>query len=154
MTKDNQHTKKIFETRRAPGFLFNALSKAYDAHTTHCLKPFNLSAAQWPVLDQIYLNPGINQKELAKLCLRDPSTLVNAIDTLEKNGLVRRESDANDRRAFKLFVTEKGSETRKSAFEVTHQLFDTVTEELSQEEIDQLYDTCLTIYFALQKVKG
>ena len=143
---------KVFETRRAPGFLFNALSKAYDAHTNKRLKALELTASQWPVLDQIYLNPGINQRELATLCLRDPSTLVSTIDALEKKGLVRRVADENDRRAFRLVITEAGTEARNTAFDVTHALFEQATHHLSQQEIEHLYNTCLTIYVALQEI--
>ena len=141
MTENKHDAQKIFETRRAPGFLFNALSKTYDARTARALKPLGLNAPHWPVLDQIYLNPGINQRELAALCLRDPSTLVNSIDTLEK-----------DRRSTRLHITEEGVATRNAAFATTRALFEKATENISQEDIDHLYDTCLAIYSALQQI--
>lgn len=148
-----QDTTKIFETQRAPGFLFNALSREYDAHITRCLKPLGLSARHWPILDQIYLNGGINQKELAEMCLRDPSTLVNIIDSLEKKGLVKRVADPKDRRAFKLYITEEGVEKRNSAYQITQKLFEQVTVDISKTEMDQLYNTCIRIYFALQEIE-
>lgn len=152
MTENKHDAQKIFETRRAPGFLFNALSKTYDARTAHALKPLGLNAPHWPVLDQIYLNPGINQRELATLCLRDPSTLVNSIDALEKKGWVRRVTDEKDRRATRLHITEEGVATRNAAFAATRALFEKATEGISQEDIDHLYDTCLAIYAALQQI--
>ena len=151
MTEQHQNEEKIFETRRAPGFLFNALSKAYDAHTNRVLKPLQLKATQCPVLDQIYLHEGVTQRELAALCLRDPSTLVSTLDALEKKGYIQRKPDANDRRIFRLYMTEEGVHVRHSAFAATSALFEKVTAELTQEDIDHLDNTCIAIYFALQK---
>lgn len=150
MTEHHQNAKKIFETRRAPGFLFNALSKAYDAHTNRVLKPLQLKATQWPILDQIYLHEGVTQRELAALCLRDPSTLVSTIDALEKRGYIQRQPDTNDRRVFRLYITKEGVRVRHSAFAATSALFEKVTDSLTQEDIDHLYNTCITIYLALQ----
>lgn len=153
MTNNNENSpKKLFETRRAPGFLFDALSKAYNSHTNRRVKPLGITVSQWPVLDQIFLNEGINQKELAKICLRDPSTLVNSLDGLEKKGFIRREPDKNDRRAFNLYITEDGITVRNAVFKATNDLFENATKHLTQQEIDQLYTTCISVYNALQEI--
>ena len=143
---------KIFETQRAPGFLFDALSKAYSVRTNKVIKPFNLTATEWPVLDQIYLHKGINQKELAQYCLKDPSTIVKTLDHLEKKGLIVRQPDEKDRRAFKIIITEKGISCRQEAYQATRELFEKVTETLSQNDIDQLYDICIRIFIYLQEL--
>lgn len=120
--------------------------------TNKVFKPFNLTATKWPVLDQIYLHKGINQKELAQYSLKDPSTIVKTLDHLEKKGLIVRQPDEKDRRAFKIIITEKGISCRQEAYQATRELFEKVTETLSQNDIDQLYDICIRIFIALQEL--
>lgn len=152
MDENIMGTEKIFETQRAPGFLFDALSKAYNVRTNKAIKPFNLTATEWPVLDQIYLHEGINQKELAQYCLKDPSTIVKTLDHLEKKGFIVRQPDENDRRAFKIAITEEGIACREKTYHATRDLFETVTKDLHQEDINHLYDICIRIFIALQEI--
>ena len=47
--------------------------------------------------------------EISKLQMLDPSTLVPAVDTLERNGYVRRTKDPKDRRRTPLEITHQGT---------------------------------------------
>ena len=57
-----------------------------------------------------YENQGLSQKELAELIWDNTNVVVKLVDRLEAMGLIRRELNPSDRRAFALFVTEKGEE--------------------------------------------
>ena len=46
--------------------------------------------------------------EISKKQMLDPSTLVPAVDTLERNGFARRTKDPNDRRRTPLEITQQG----------------------------------------------
>ena len=70
----------------------------------------NLTLELYVALHFAYENQGLSQKELADLVWSDANVVVRMIDRLEKLELIRREPNPNDRRAFSLFVTEKGEE--------------------------------------------
>lgn len=54
-------------------------------------------------------NNGLTQKELAqKLCVR-PSSITSMLDTLEREGLVCRRTDENDKRVKHIFLTDSGA---------------------------------------------
>ena len=52
-------------------------------------------------------------RELAVYAVTDPSTLSRALDQLQTDGLIRRETDTSDSRAVRVFITDAG----RAAFE-------------------------------------
>jgi len=79
--------------------------------------------------------------ELSRKFSHDPATLVQAVDTLQKAGLVRRGQDPRDRRRIPLSLTEKGAELIEEMplldqnDALTHSL-----ERMGQEKSKQLVD--------------
>jgi DNA-binding MarR family transcriptional regulator len=62
---------------------------------------------QWRVLSVLLRNEGINQGGLADLLEVEPITLCRMVDRLQEAALVERRPDPADRRAWRLFLTEK-----------------------------------------------
>jgi DNA-binding MarR family transcriptional regulator len=62
---------------------------------------------QWRVLTMLKRHEGINQGGLAELLEVEPITLCRMIDRLQEASLVERRADPSDRRAWRLFMTEK-----------------------------------------------
>jgi DNA-binding MarR family transcriptional regulator len=60
------------------------------------------------VLAIIRDNPGVRQRTLAELLMVREPNMTRMIQGLEASGLIRREIDKSDRRAFHLALTEKG----------------------------------------------
>ncbi len=90
-------------------------------------KSAGLTRAQWSAIAYLYTNNGIRQIDLAELLDVAPITLARLIDRLEASGWVERQDDVLDRRAKKLFLTDKvdavinqmqliGQKVRKVAF--------------------------------------
>ena len=63
---------------------------------------------QWQVLSLLTFHAGINQGGLAEILEVEPITLGRMIDRLQDAQLVERRPDPADRRAWRLFLTEKG----------------------------------------------
>lgn len=78
----------------------------FDRRSQH----LELTRAQWGVLANLTRCPGAQQKTLADLLEVTPITLARHIDRLEQDGWVRREDDAEDRRAKRVYLTDKGQE--------------------------------------------
>lgn len=146
--------RRLFEAYRAPGFLFSALDKVYDLALTKRMKAAGITAIQWSLLDQLYQHEGINQRELARYCMKDPSSLTKTVDILEKKGLVERRQDAHDRRAFNLFLTDEGRVVRHQAYDIAASFYEQATEGLSEEALDQLYATTMVIWDNIQRLEA
>ena len=82
---------------------------------------------------------GISQQELAARLEMHASRLVGLVDTLEKRGLVERQSSATDRRMHALHLTESGRHILKQLGAIAREHDNTMCEGLSPEERTQLF---------------
>src|SRR5215211_7900402 len=81
----------------------HALRKAFGRRAA----ALGVTGAQWKVLFKLTGKPGLRQGELADMLDIEPITLSRIIDRLQEAGLVERQADPTDRRAWRLHVTEK-----------------------------------------------
>ena len=83
----------------------HALRRAFDRRAA----TLGVTRAQWKVLFRLNRMPGLRQVDLADQLDVEPITLCRIIDRLEDAGLVERRRDPDDRRAWRLEVTEKAA---------------------------------------------
>lgn len=79
-----------------------------------------LTRARWQVLWHLARNEGTHQAALAELMGVAPISLTRQLDHLEKEGLVERRVDPDDRRRFRLYLTDPA----QPALENLHRLAD------------------------------
>lgn len=72
------------------------------------LRPLGLSAGQFPVLMLLAKEQNIMQETLVRHYHLDKGTIARAVKKLEDGGYIRRIIDPGNRRAVRLFLTEKG----------------------------------------------
>jgi MarR family 2-MHQ and catechol resistance regulon transcriptional repressor len=70
----------------------------------------NLTVSQFGVLESLYHLGPMCPGELSTKLLKSGGNMTLVIDNLEKQGLIRRERDANDRRMIIVSLTEAGRE--------------------------------------------
>lgn len=70
----------------------------------------DLTYSQFAVLEALYHLGPMTQGEVSQKVLKSGSNMTTVIDNLERDGLVRRERDANDRRVIYVHLTEAGSD--------------------------------------------
>ncbi len=69
----------------------------------------DLTWSQFAVLEALYHLGPMTQGEVSAKVLKSGSNMTTVIDNLERDGLVRRERDADDRRVIHVHLTEAGS---------------------------------------------
>jgi MarR family transcriptional regulator, 2-MHQ and catechol-resistance regulon repressor len=69
----------------------------------------DLTYSQFAVLEALYHLGPMTPSEISQKVLKSGSNMTTVIDNLERDGLVRRERDANDRRVIHVHLTEAGS---------------------------------------------
>ncbi|MCP4547245.1 MAG: MarR family transcriptional regulator [bacterium] len=62
----------------------------------------------WGLLNMLIDHEGINQTQLAEMICKDKPNLTRLLDRLERESLVRREKDPEDRRSYRLYVSDRG----------------------------------------------
>ncbi|BDP41855.1 MarR family transcriptional regulator [Deinococcus aetherius] len=82
----------------------HAVEMAANRH----LGDHGLTISQFGVIEALYHLGPLSQRQLAEKILRSSGNLTMVIDNLERDGLVRRERDLQDRRVMNVFLTDSG----------------------------------------------
>lgn len=109
-------TKQDFET--SIGFVVNSTAKAFQrALDVELRQNVGVTIFQWRVVVTLIQFPGITQKEVADRIGIESPTLVPVIDKMEKEGLLKRKTDAKDRRVNRIYLTSKADSLWDSMLE-------------------------------------
>lgn len=106
------------------------LRRSFDARA----RGIGVTRPQWQVLTLLSFHAGINQGGLAELLEVEPITLGRMIDRLQDAGLVERRADPADRRAWRLFLTEKGQMLLDQLRPFAHETYEIALEGVGEEE--------------------
>jgi MarR family transcriptional regulator for hemolysin len=83
-------------------------SRLLRNYIDHRAKTRGTTRAQWIVLFRLREQEGLSQVDLADVLELQPISLVRLLDRLVERGLLERRHDPKDRRANRLFLTERG----------------------------------------------
>ncbi|MDH4041477.1 MAG: MarR family transcriptional regulator [Gammaproteobacteria bacterium] len=76
------------------------------------LAPLHLGPGRYLYLFSLYIRDGRKQQELADVIGVDKAAATRALSRLEQNGYIRRQSDKDDGRAVRVYLTPKGRKLR------------------------------------------
>lgn len=120
------------------GYLIHRTDLKMTNYFTNRLKPYGVTPEQWSIISILSSEKGTTQKELAEGIDKNQTTVVRMIQSMERKGLVKKIYNEQDRRSHHLLLTEKGHEVKKAILPVVMDAHQTVTKQLSDEEIQQL----------------
>jgi MarR family transcriptional regulator, transcriptional regulator for hemolysin len=83
-------------------------SRLLRNYIDHRAKARGTTRAQWIVLFRLRQQEGLSQVDLADVLELQPISLVRLLDRLVEHGLLERRHDPKDRRANRLFLTDRG----------------------------------------------
>ena len=91
-------------------YLMNRIMGRYNAALQTEMVALGLTTPQMRSLAVLSVVDGILIRELAVYAVVQQSTLSRALDALAKDGLIKRETDSEDSRATRVFLTDTGRE--------------------------------------------
>ncbi|QNP44800.1 MarR family transcriptional regulator [Sphingomonas sediminicola] len=112
----------------------HALRKAFDRRAS----ALGVTRAQWKVLFRLTRYPGLRQVELADMLDVEPITLCRIVDRLEEAELVERQRDPEDRRAWRLQVTDKAKPLVERLKSLGSELVGEAFADIDRSELDQV----------------
>lgn len=92
---------------KSPGYVINHLSRLMTQALGEKLKAHDVTPGQFPVLLCLWEQDGLTQRELYVRVNIEQATMSNTLKRMERDGLVFRKSDPNDRRASRVHLTTK-----------------------------------------------
>ncbi len=115
------------------------LSRSKIAYMSRELKPYGFGWGDYDFLMILYYRKeGVSQEDLAKSLTVSKTTSMRAIKKLESEGYIFRERDENDRRAYKVYLTEKGKAIQETIWQKLADWDDMVFSNFSTKERDSL----------------
>jgi DNA-binding MarR family transcriptional regulator len=97
---------------------------------------YGITVAQSFILFSLLENDGLYVKSLAERLIIDSSAITGLVDRLEKENLVERRVDPEDRRAFRIFLTEKGRNLANTISPIALEFNEKLKAGLNKEEED------------------
>ena len=132
--------------------LINRISRDIRRIKNQEMAAYHLRSAHVSCLYYIYSLAGVTAAELCEHCEEDKATISRALDYLEANGFVLRDSDCTKRYRNPLRLTEKGQEVGKRIAEKIGAVLDTVSRTLTEDERAALYRSLSAISRSLNAI--
>lgn len=104
-------------------------------------REIGVTRPQWQVLSVLRNHVGIKQGGLADILEVEPITAGRMIDRMQEAGFVERRADPADRRAWRLFLTERGQELIQQLEPLARDTSDLALEGVSETDKAHLLET-------------
>jgi len=141
--------QKLAEQRRlvlAPysiGYRIKLLSQLLTRKFQELMEPYGLTAFHWLVLCCLWEEDGLPTCSIGEKLQQVGGTITGVLDRMEERGLIRRERDIDDRRVWRIWLTEAGKQLETVlpplAMEVREQALDGISPQ-EREQLSQLVD--------------
>ena len=132
---------QTYDFENSIGFIVNQAAKAFvKALDAELRRKVGVTVGQWKVMVMLANQNGLTQKEIAeKLALEGP-TLIPILDKMEKEGLVIRKVDPNDRRNNRIYRTEKADTLWDSMIECGLKIREVSIKDIPDENVKIMKD--------------
>jgi DNA-binding MarR family transcriptional regulator len=115
------------------------LSRLFDRELRAALMPTGVAPGQLPVLLALYDGDGPTQAELARDLAVEQPTMASTLARMERDGLVERRPDPEDRRRARVHLTERSRELRVPLIDAARGVNRRAVRGLSAEQRSALY---------------
>lgn len=134
------------------GKLISYIQRMNQKRLAALLKPYDIGGGgHHTYLKAILANPGINQDQLTSEAKFDKATTARCVKQLEEAGYVYRRIDDHDRRAYRLYPTQKAKDfepTLRRIFEEHNRRFTSCLTEAEKEQLSSLLQKIYDSYQA------
>lgn len=121
------------------GWLIAVLGSQLATDLDTRLQGIDLNIGLWPTMFALWEEEGLTQAELASRCQTAGYTTTRVLDALEKLQLVERRPHPTSRRAYQIFLTEKGRALEAAGTDMAKACNAEFLAPLSDEESEQLH---------------
>ena len=126
--------------QRLGGFLITKLKQLQSRTLAQCISEQGIDAfsgEQGKILFVLWQKDKITQKELATETGLAKNTITAMLEKMEKNNLIKRITDENDKRKSLVILTDYANSLKKSFDEISDEMLQKFYKNFSGEEIDK-----------------
>lgn len=104
-----------FNKSASAGYMVNHLARLFAREIHAHIGPLGLSPGTFPAMLELWAEDGLTQRDLVTRLDIEQATMANTLARMERDGLITRTPDPQDRRAQRVWLTEKGRALRAPA---------------------------------------
>jgi len=110
------------------------------------LRRYDATLIKFHIMSTLFKNGGeMTPSEIAESVFREKNSITAVINTLEKQGVVRREPSTDDRRSVKVVITDKGWQEANRLSPVAQELSREALSCVEKEQVETLVGIMRTI---------
>lgn len=129
-----------FLTGKASTAIARRLQRNFKEHG------IDITSEQWSVLYYLWQEEGLTQQELATRTFRDKPSITRLIDNLERDNLVVRVPDKQDRRVNLIYLSHAGKQLQRSCMEQANKTLEEAIKNIDEQHILLAKETLKTVF--------
>src|SRR5882762_6168026 len=145
---------RTIEARREILFQLSDVARTMRTYIDQRAREHGMTRAQWSVLARLERQEGMTQAQMAEALEIQPISLVRLIDRLCLHGLIERRPHPTDRRANRLYLTEKGHTTLLDLAPLGKEIAADVLASLDEVDVADLLQKLLLIRNNIRQAAG
>lgn len=107
--------------------------------------PLGLTVIEWYILRALYDQDGQHASELARAVGRAATSFTPILDKLQQKGLIERRPDPADRRAVRIYLTDKGQKSREDVLRSAKQVDDQIRRSINKGDMENFQNVLATL---------
>lgn len=135
---DADSPKPSLPSNESIGFLIRDSMMLLHKLLRTYIGPHDISTAQWFLLRVLWEEEGLSQRELSERVNTTEPTTQSALLRMEKQGIIRRAKNPDDRRANRIFLTPKGRKLEQKMIPYAMEVVDVAARGFTPEELATL----------------
>ncbi|MBU5676235.1 MarR family transcriptional regulator [Alkaliphilus sp. MSJ-5] len=132
------------------GFILNRLNAKLKNELFQRLKEYDVTPEQWSILNCLWVEEGVTPKELADIIFKDKPNTNRILEKLQMKELIVRNPHPVDKRAFQIFLTERGWALKDKLIPIVTQLLEEATIGIEKSKLLDMKKLLNQIYYNLK----
>jgi DNA-binding MarR family transcriptional regulator len=128
------------------------LYRQFNMFLNNELEKVDITATELMYLGSLYKKDGITQDELVREYCIDKAATARTIQSMEKKGLVYRKADEVDKRAKRVYLTEKADEYRKLIQDIQKKWIEKINMEIAQDDMEVFLKVLSSVTTRIQEI--
>jgi DNA-binding MarR family transcriptional regulator len=121
------------------GYQIALLNRLYDRRLQEALGKLGVAPGQFAPLVMLFEQDGLTQAELCRRINVEQPTMANTLDRMERDGLIVRKPDPDDRRRATVHLTARAADMRNAVMDRARQVAGQAVHRFAIAEQEQLF---------------
>lgn len=121
------------------GYLLGLVTRTYDRRLLQSLTTLGVAPGQFPALVMLYEKDGLTQADLCRRIGVEQPTMANTLARMERDGLIARAPDSDDKRRALIQLTPKSRAIQNEVMAMARAIAAQAVEGLSPLEQEALF---------------